>query len=229
MLCSSPLEMRDTEASGLPVGKVDWVYHAVIDDLGETVFPAIATARLIPQLRVGYLGRIDPKKNIDLVIEAVASLGAHASLAIAGGGDPHLEESLRRQADRLMPGRATFVGWVNGSEKASFLADLDVLVMPSEYECFGVAAVEALGAGVPVIAGERVGVADIIGSRRVGAVVTPTATGIADALRRYLEDPASRVSDASRARPAALAETSFGAHGVRLVDVYSGLLARSRR
>jgi glycosyltransferase involved in cell wall biosynthesis len=178
---------------------------------------------------VGYLGRIDPKKNVDLIIDAVGTLTEDVSLVVAGRGDPQLEESLRRRADRLLPGRATFVGWVGGSEKSAFLAGIDTLVMPSEYECFGVAAVEALAAGVPVIVSDRVGVAEIIRTHEVGVVVPPTAAAIAGALRRYLDDPACRTADANRARAAALADASFTAHGSRLVEVYTHLLESKRR
>jgi len=223
IVCSSPLEMNDTRSSGLPANKLAWVYHAVLDDRGPAELAECAPERG-SLLRVGYLGRLDPKKNVDLLIEAVGRTDEQVLLRIAGRGEPRFEAALHRDAERLLPGRFDFSGWVAGPDKGAFLADIDVLAMPSKYECFGVAAIEALVAGVPVIVSDRVGVADIVQKHDAGLVVEPTTEAILGALRRYRDDPRARMEDAKRARPAALAEASFAAHGSRLVSLYSRLL-----
>ena len=133
-----------------------------------------------------------------MLIDAVGRLDGRVSLVVAGRGDATLENELRRQAERLLPGRAEFVGWVSGDDKVGFLAGVDVLVMPSEYECFGVAAIEALAAGTPVIVSDRVGVADIVRDCRAGQVASTTVESITEALRRYLDDPEARHADATR-------------------------------
>jgi glycosyltransferase involved in cell wall biosynthesis len=224
IVCSSPLEMRDTELAGLPGAKLTWIYHPVIDDRASAVAsPPRATERR--RLRVGYLGRLHPKKNVALLIDAVGQLDGRVSLVIAGGGEATLETALRRQAERLLPGRADFIGWVASGEKARFLSNVDVLAMPSDYECFGVAAIEALAAGTPVIVSDNVGVADIIREHRVGRVVAPTVETFAGAIRGYFIDPRSLSEDATRARAAALADASYTAHGTRLASSYARLLA----
>jgi glycosyltransferase involved in cell wall biosynthesis len=225
--CSSRLEMRDTESAGLPASKLTWIYHPVIDD---RVQPGLSEPRADAQggLRVGYVGRLDPKKNVDLLIDAVARLDGRVSLVIAGRGEATLEMALHRQAERLLPGRADFVGWVGTDEKIRFLSSIDVLAMPSAYECFGVAAIEALGAGTPVVVSDQVGVADIVRRRRAGRVVPPMVESFADAIRGYLNDPRSLEEDASRARGAALADASYTAHGVRLASLYRQLSAARR-
>lgn len=227
IVCSSPLEMRDTQSAGLPAEKLTWIYHPVIDER-VSMTPRQRPDRGPSQLRVGYLGRLHTKKNVALLIDAVGQLDDRVSLVIAGRGDATLENELRRQAERLLPGRANFVGWVASDAKAKFMSSIDVLVMPSEYECFGVAAIEALAAGTPVIVSDRVGVADIVRERRAGRVVPPTVEPFADAIRGYLDDPRSLEEDASRARGAALADASYTAHGVRLASLYTELLAPRR-
>lgn len=226
IVCSSQLEMRDTQSTGFPSEKLTWIYHPVIDDLAPlTPLQPRASGR---RLTVGYLGRLHPKKNVALLIDAVGQLDDRVSLVIAGRGESTLETALRHQADRVLPSRASFVGWVASSDKTKFLSSIDVLVMPSEYECFGVAAIEALAAGTPVIVSDRVGVADIVREQRAGRAVPLTVTPLADAIRAYLNDPRSLEDDASRARGAALADASYTAHGARLASLYTNLLAARR-
>ena len=227
IICSSRLEMQDTESAGLPASKLTWIHHAVIDERAPETSPG-RPARDSGELKVGYLGRLHPKKNVSVLIDAVGRLDPRVSLVVAGRGDAALEHELRRQAEWLLAGRAEFVGWVSSDDKAGFLACVDVLVMPSEYECFGVAAIEALAVGTPVIVSDRVGVAAIVRARRAGQVASPTVESIAEALRRYLDDPQARHADASRARQAAISDASFAAHGARLATEYERVLtARS--
>ncbi len=223
IVCSSPLEMRDTESAGLPAGKLTWIYHPVIDDRTSEV-PPQRPARRSSGLRVGYLGRLHPKKNVSVLIDAVGRFDTRVSLVVAGRGDTTLEQGLRRQAERILPGRVEFVGWVSGDDKVRFLTGVDVLAMPSDYECFGVAAVEALAAGTPVIVSDRVGIADMIRLEQAGQVVPADVESIAEALRRYLDDPEARHADATRATAAAAANASFAAHGARLTDEYARIL-----
>jgi glycosyltransferase involved in cell wall biosynthesis len=227
IVCSSPLEFRDTRSSGFPSEKLAWVYHPVVDER----VPAVGLEPSDPGrtgLRVGYIGRLHRKKNVDMIIEAVGRTGGQASLLIAGTGDPQLEAALRGRAQRVLPHRASFIGWVSDSDKSTFFSKIDVLVMPSMYECFGVAAIEALAAGVPVVVSDQVGIADIVRRHHAGSVITPTIDAIAGALGRYVDDPDSRSSDARRARPAALAGASLATHGAELVTCYQRLLdARS--
>lgn len=223
IVCSSPLEMRDTQSAGLPAGKLTWIYHPVIDDRAPVV-PRRGPANGSSGLRVGYMGRLHPKKNVSLLIDAVGRLDSRVSLVIAGRGEAKLERDLRRQAERLAAGRVEFIGWVSDEDKLRFLTGRDVIVMPSEYECFGVAAIEALAAGTPVIVSDRVGVAEIIRLGHAGQVVPADVESVAQALRRYLDDPEGRRADAARARAAAITHASFAAHGTRLASEYARIL-----
>jgi glycosyltransferase involved in cell wall biosynthesis len=230
IVCSSPLEMQDTQSAGLPTEKLTWIYHPVVDERA----PVVASEPLEPSepsdpdrtgLRVGYLGRLHHKKNVDMLIEAVGRAGDQVSLLIAGGGEPKLDAALRERAERVLPHRSSFVGWVADNDKSTFFSRIDVLVMPSMYECFGVAAIEALAASVPVVVSDRVGVADIVRRHHAGLVVAPTIDAITGALRRYVDSPESRSNDAHRARAAALEDASFARHGAELMAHYERLLS----
>lgn len=127
-------------------------------------------------LKVGFLARIDPKKNLDLLIDAMAEVPDYVRLVVAGEGPADLVESLRQRADHLgVTGRIEWLGFVSPGDRASFLDGLDLLAMPSAFESFGLSAAEAMLEGVPVLVSERTGIAEVIG-RHGGGKVTEADT-----------------------------------------------------
>jgi glycosyltransferase involved in cell wall biosynthesis len=181
--------------------------------------------------RVGFLGRLDPKKNLELVIDALALLSDGVSLQVAGDGPPAYRESLVfRAQSRGVDTRVRWHGFVKNATKREFLASIDVLVMPSTFECFGVSAAEAIAAGVPVIVSPHVGVADIVVEYRCGHVVSATAPEIARALRELMDDTGALRELSGNARRAASHEFSLLTHGERIKAQYEGALsARDHR
>jgi glycosyltransferase involved in cell wall biosynthesis len=181
-------------------------------------------------LRVGFLGRFHPKKNLAELIRAVARLdGGAATLEVAGMGPVQEMARLRRlSAEAGLGERVRWHGFVDGAAKLAFLRGLDLLAMPSAYECFGMAAAEALASGVPVLVGERVGVAPVVQHHGCGFVVPPRAEAIAGALAEAARDPARLAAMAARAAVAAREAFSFAAHGAALRRAYQEL-ARCRR
>lgn len=176
-------------------------------------------------LRVGFLGRFHPKKNLAELIRAVARLhGEAATLEVAGMGPVQEVARLRRlSAEAGLGERVRWHGFVDGAAKLAFLRGVDLLAMPSAYECFGMAAAEALACGVPVLVGERVGVAPVVRHHGCGFVVPPRAEAIAGALAEAAQDPARLAAMAARAAVAARAAFSFAAHGAALRQTYEEL------
>lgn len=105
--------------------------------------------------RVGYLGRLSPRKNVESLIYAFDALReemAHAELLIIGGGDEAYERFLRTEAGRLRLTNVRFAGFLSGDEKDKAISSLSVLAMPSEFENFGNVIVEGLIRQIPCIA-----------------------------------------------------------------------------
>lgn len=105
--------------------------------------------------RLGYVGRLSPRKNVQSLIYAFAELKAemqNAELWIIGGGDCKYENFLMREVDRLRLQNVHFTGFLSGEEKDEAIASLTALAMPSEFENFGNVILEALLRGVPCIA-----------------------------------------------------------------------------
>lgn len=143
-----------------------------------------------PELRdsllVLFLSRIDEKKGLDLLIPAFAQLRARvpeARLVIAGSGPDALAVSLKELAVRHgVASQVLWPGFLEGEAKAEALRDADLFVLPSYSENFGVAVVEAMRNGLPVVVSDQVGLHREITAHRAGLVTPCETTALAAAL-----------------------------------------------
>ena len=103
--------------------------------------------------RIGFLGRLHPRKRVELLIYAFARL-AHpdAELIIMGSGEDEYENFLKKEVSRLHIKNVVFTGMVSGEDKYGLLSSLSVLCVPSDFENFGMIVPEALMIKVPVMA-----------------------------------------------------------------------------
>ena len=141
------------------------------------------------------IARLTAQKRVDLAIETVgflASCGHDLPLTIVGDGPERA--ALERQVERL--GIAPFVhfaGSVPHGEIAGFLAHADVMLFPAQGEGFGLAAAEALMAGVPVVAcWDGGGVLDVVPESGAGRLTLPSPEAMSDAVLDLLHDPEHR-------------------------------------
>lgn len=104
--------------------------------------------------RIGYLGRLSPRKNVEGLIYALAAQKdqSNIELLIIGGGDSVYESFLKEEVKRLNLKNVRFTGFLSGEEKDKALASLSVLAMPSEFENLGNVILEGLVRGIPCIA-----------------------------------------------------------------------------
>lgn len=217
VIFSAEIERRDSPIAKRAKSHV--ISHPVVDEtaLGS---PACAVSRDGVAV-VGFLGRLHPKKNLPLLLDALARCPG-LELLIAGAG-PHEAESRERAALLGIGGRVRWLGFIDAHAKPDFFSRVDVLAMPSQYECFGMSAVEAMAAGVPVVLSDTVGVAAAT-SAFGGGIVTGLEPGqIAQALGRLRDDP-QLLRDCRRgALQAAREEFSFARFGARIESLYAAL------
>ena len=139
-----------------------------------------------------FLSRLDPVKGLDLLIPAVAHLARQrqdCALVIAGQGTPAYEAKLRALARHHgLQDRAVFVGRVEGQAKWQWLRGADIFVLPSFHENFGVAVVEAMAAGTPVVISDKVNIHQEISKAQAGLVTDLDPVNISTALNTLLED-----------------------------------------
>jgi glycosyltransferase involved in cell wall biosynthesis len=135
-----------------------------------------------------FLGRITPKKRVDLLIRAFAVVAREhpdCRLAVAGPD----EGGLRARLEGLAAGEPiTFVGMLRGEDKLSALAAADVWVLPSHSEGASIAFAEALAAGLPSIAPASVTIAADAAAAGASVGCELTLEGIANAIGQLLDD-----------------------------------------
>jgi glycosyltransferase involved in cell wall biosynthesis len=172
-----------------------------------------------PGLRLGFLGRLHPKKNVDTLLRALALLPERFTLIIGGDGPPDLRSTLVSLADQLgISRRVSWKGFVPSDRKDEFFQSIDVLVMPSAFESFGIVAAEAMMRGVPAIVSRPTGAAEIISRHGGGLAVDSNETGLTEALLS-LDNDRQRMSELSKAAIAvSVGELSFSHIGSRLRD-----------
>ena len=178
-----------------------FVVHPGVD---EPSVPAVERRGERPV--VGVVGRLQPWKRQHLVLEAVAAVrrrGLDVDALVVGGDaydlSPEYGPELRRLAARLgIEGAVTFTGQVE--DPAPYLARMDVVVSAAAEEPFGIAVVEALALGRPVVAFAGGGPAEIVEHERSGLLVSGGAAELAGALERALRDDVLRGRLAAGAR-----------------------------
>ncbi len=176
-----------------------------------------------------FLSRIDVKKGIELLLDAFAQamlIDPSLLLVIAGAGDQSYIHRLKERAGRLdLEDSILWMGHVQGQEKAALMAAASVFVLPSYSENFGIAAVEALAAGVPVVISKEVAISGDIENADAGLIVTCDSAAIADAIVSVLKDPAGSQRRALNGRELVRERYSFKAIGGALLNVYREILA----
>ena len=144
--------------------------------------PARYTPDVLPadRFNVLYTGRLSREKGLELLCESfliARDRDPRLHLVLAGTGPEH--EQLRAR----LGAAATFLGWVEGDALARAYASADLLVFPSATDTFGQVILEAQASGLPVLAVDAGGAAELIETGRSGCLVPPEPQALADAVR----------------------------------------------
>lgn len=234
-------EATELAAMGVPAGTVRVVPCGVdLDEFRPTTTVAgrggRSSAPAGPALSLLTVGRLVPRKGVDLVLRALALL-PDARLTVVGGpdraalaGDPEAVR-LRRLAHDLGVGhRVDLVGAVPHEEMAVRYAAADVVVCAPVYEPFGIVPLEAMASGRPVVATAVGGLTDSVVDGLTGLLVpSGDARALAGALRA-LADPRRRRAMGRAGTRRARTLYGWDTVAARTAEVYEELLAtRSRQ
>jgi glycosyltransferase involved in cell wall biosynthesis len=195
--------------------------------------PREATNRDGEPVQFVFSGRLEDWKGVQYLLEAFAQASKQipATLQIMGNG--RMRQRLEEQSKSLgLTDRVTFRGWMPQAECAAALAAANVFVLPSLYECGGAVVLEAMAAGLPVIATNWGGPADYLDSG-CGVLVEPASAqvlvqGLADAMLKLANDESLRQSMGAAGRAKAVAEFDWERKIDRILSVYRETIDRCR-
>ena len=224
-------ERAEAEELGIPMRSVVIPLAVAAGPVAE---PGLFVARF-PQLQgkriVLFLSRLDPKKNVEGLLRAFRLIGESlpdTRLVIAGDGEPGYAAGLKRLANELgLADRVVWTGFIDGELKVSAYATAQVFVLPSFSENFGIAAAEALMAGLPCVLGEGVAIAAEVAAAGAGLIVEPNPENIARGIITVLSDNALRAAMGGRAAAFSREKYSVEAMGLGLLRLYEGILNKS--
>jgi glycosyltransferase involved in cell wall biosynthesis len=175
------------------------------------------------------LSRIHPKKNIELLLEVFLSLVKQPEfepwrLVIAGDGEAEYKESLQSLVrQRGGTGKVIFPGWLDGAEKASALQDAALFALTSRQENFGLAVVEALACGVPVLVSEHVNLAPEIEAFALGWVSPLDEASLTKTLAEALRSGDERKSRGQAGQNFAAHQYSWVKVAGEITDLYASV------
>ncbi|MGA7923207.1 MAG: glycosyltransferase family 4 protein [Thermoplasmata archaeon] len=176
---------------------------------------------------LAFTGRLVPHKGVDSLLRAMVGLPPDVALLVIGRGS-RLPE-LRALARRLnLLGRVQFASDVSDDELPAYLRAADIFVFPSQnrLEGFGLAVVEAMAAGLPVVITDMPGVREVIEPGVEGVLVEPLiASDLTDRVRELLDDPERRRKMGERARQRAEERYALATVARSLLNLYEDLRA----
>ena len=178
-----------------------------------------------PRGPILFMGTLEPRKNVGALLRAYAELLRKMSdapeLWLAGAATEAATEWLQAIAQPPLAGRVKHLGYIATDRRYDLYTQASMLVLPSHLEGFGIPALEAMTAGVPVIVSNRGALPEVTGG--AAQVVEPDDVGaLAEAMRRYLEDP-GRAAAATHQGLARAKQYSWDASAGVLLERYRQL------
>jgi len=144
-------------------------------------------------LKILFLSRIDKKKNLEVVFEALSVLSKYNHkpiLFVAGTGKKGYITELKERAKELrITEQIIWLGHVEDEKKASVFFQADLFILPSYSENFGISVVEALSYGLPCIVTNAVGVSQEIKNQNAGFIVEANPIDIAEIIKTLTNEP----------------------------------------
>ncbi len=176
------------------------------------------------------VGTLEPRKNIGGLLDAWTHLidgGCRVPLLLAGGAPSSAAPLLDRLTQPPLAGVVRHVGYLEEGDRRAFYERARLLVLPSFDEGFGIPAVEAMAAGVPVVVSRRGALPEVCGDAAV-YVDPDDPRGMAAAIAELLADP-ERLEDLRQRGVARARQFSWTSSAERLWKAYADAVDRRSR
>lgn len=169
-----------------------------------------------------YLGKITPRKGIDVLVKAFAGLERDDTVLVIAGNDMGFKKTLVKILEQCsITDRVIFTGLIVGDEKLAAYQDADVLVYPAVYEIFGLVPFEALMCGTPVIVTDDCGCGEIIEREGIGYTVKyNNIKGLIDKIKEVLDNRGDSEQRVKKGKEFISNNLNWKTIGDKYVDVY---------
>jgi alpha-1,3-rhamnosyl/mannosyltransferase len=176
------------------------------------------------------MGTLEPRKNVGLLIEAYARLRSRLptapKLLLAGRAAEGSDEWLQAIGEAPLRGQVEHIGYVAGDQRYALYCRASMVVLPSHAEGFGLPALEAMTAGVPVVVTRAGALPEVVGD--AGFIVErDDVDGLSEAMHAILTDP-MRAGDAVERGVQRARHYSWDSSAALLLDAYGQAIARRR-
>lgn len=178
-----------------------------------------------------YVGRLEYEKGVHDAIAALPRVRrTHPGTTLTVAGDGTQQDWLIEMARKHKVAKAvTFAGRLDHDELLAALHRADVAVLPSHYEPFGIAALEAAAAGIPLVTSNAGGLGEAVIDGRTGLSFPPRdVAALAAAVRRALDDPAAAQQRAIAARARLTSDFDWHTVAAETAQVYLAAKRRER-
>ncbi|MHB8567033.1 MAG: glycosyltransferase family 4 protein [Nitrososphaerales archaeon] len=170
-----------------------------------------------------FIGRLTHQKGCEFLIKSIPSIAKYHNIKLVIVGDGYQRGELEYGASITGESwRIRFAGFIPDNEVIDLLLSSDVMVIPSVYEPFGVVALEAMAAGIPVVASDVDGLGEIIKHEQNGILVYPRdSSSISWGVSRVLSDSANSERLVKRAKEDLVVKYTWNAVAALTLEAYA--------
>lgn len=162
----------------------------VIPNIADAGLFELKETREDQKLNIGFLGGLNnPNKGLDVLLKAASMLDKTKFILHIGGDGKLLDYFKRLAVESGIEDNCIFYGEIGRSDISRFYSRLDIFVLPSRYETFGIVLIEAMACGIPVIATKCGGPQDIVTESTGILVEKDNPELLANAIRNMAENP----------------------------------------
>ena len=210
---------------GVNASRIEVIYPAATEEETEQLSDSyLAEHWGICKPYILYLGTIEPRKNLNRLIQAYEKACRELlepPILVLAGGTGWKSEDTRRLAAETLPGQIVMTGYISGSEKRLLYQNASLFVFPSIYEGFGIPVLEAMKYGIPVVCSNTSSLPEVAGDG--ACFVDPLdVNGIAGGMLELLTD-SDRAAALARAGKISAERFSWDKSAEKLMQIYRKL------
>ncbi|CAN5829642.1 glycosyltransferase [soil metagenome] len=223
---TSKVERDHIASFGWRLPPIEIVPHGVEDPAPSTSLPLSAdvAAAIAGGPMVLAFGRLSWEKGLDRLIAALPDAPSVRAVMAGDDADNHAAQLVAQAAALGVAARVTVLPrHVSGADKEALFAAARLFAMTSLSENFGMAALEAMRRGLPILATKGVGMSEIVRAADAGIVVDPTPSSIAGGLNRLFSDPEACRRQGEAGRRHVVAHYGWPAVAQRMAGIYRSI------